>query len=178
MELFEAIKGRHSYRGAFKDQEVRREHLKLIVEAGLLAPSGANAQTTSFVIVDNPELLATIGKMHKSNQAMQQAKGMIACIADKEPLPVYENFHFQTEDLAAAVQNMLLAITALGYASVWIDGWLRLEGHAERINHLLQVPPAKTVRVLLPIGVPLEPPTAKEKKGFSERAWFNRYGEA
>ena len=31
---------------------------------------------------------------------------------------------FATEDCAASVENMLLAVTALGYATVWLDGVL------------------------------------------------------
>ena len=57
MELFESIRRRHSYRGPFRDQPVRRADPERIVEAGIRAPSGRNAQTTSFVIVDDPELV-------------------------------------------------------------------------------------------------------------------------
>ncbi|MCK4343353.1 MAG: nitroreductase family protein [Phycisphaerae bacterium] len=52
MDVFEAIAKRHSYRGPFKDQPVPRADLQRIVQAGLQAPSGKNAQTTTFVIVD------------------------------------------------------------------------------------------------------------------------------
>jgi nitroreductase len=80
------------------------------------------------------------------------------------------------EDSAAAVENMLLAITALGYATVWIDGWLRLQGHADQVGQLLGLPAGKVVRILLPIGVPAEAWPQKEKLPFEQRAWFNRYG--
>jgi nitroreductase len=176
MDLFEAIGRRHSYRGPFRDRPVPREDLTRIVQAGIQAPSGRNAQTTSFVIIDDPELLRRIGAMHASNLAVQQARAMIACIVDQTPQPVYEGHSFQVEDCAAAVENMLLAITALGYASVWIDGWLRVENHAVRIAEVLGLPVGKTIRVLLPIGVPAETWPQKEKKPFEARAWFNRYG--
>ncbi len=70
-----------------------------------------------------------------------------------------------------------LAVTALGYATVWIDGWVRIENHADIIGNLLGVPPQKIVRVLLPLGVPVETWSQKEKKPFEQRAWFNRYGQ-
>ncbi|RMG04478.1 MAG: nitroreductase, partial [Planctomycetota bacterium] len=57
MDVFEAIRRRHSYRGPFTDAPVPREDLRKIVEAGIRAPSGKNEQTTSFVIVDDPALL-------------------------------------------------------------------------------------------------------------------------
>ncbi|UCG33735.1 MAG: nitroreductase family protein [Phycisphaerales bacterium] len=178
MDLFAAIAERHSYRGAFRDRPVPREDLKKIVQAGLAAPSGKNQQTTTFVIVDDPETVKQIGGMHDKNTAVQQARAFIACIIDTDPQPSYKGFSFQVEDCAAAVENMLLAITGLGYASVWIDGWLRLEGRAEKISHLLGIPEGKIVRVLLPVGVPAEIWKRVEKKRFEERAWFNRYENA
>ena len=176
MDIFEAIGKRHSYRGPFKDQPVPRGDLRKIVQAGVLAPSGKNAQTTTFVIVDDEKLVRKIGALPSANKAMQQAKAMIACVVDVNPEAVYEGHSFQVEDCAAAVENMLLAITAAGYATVWIDGWLRLERRAETIGSLLGLPEGKITRVLLPVGVPEETWAQKEKKPFEARAWFNRYG--
>lgn len=176
MELFEAIRERYSYRGAFREDPIPREDLERIVEAGLMAPSGKNEQTTTFVIVDDPELVRQIGGMHPVNTAMRQARALIACIIDRLPEAVYEGYSFQVEDCAAAVENMLLAITALRYGSVWIDGWLRLEGQAEKIGRLLEVPEEKIIRILLPVGIPVEEGPRKEKRPFEERAWFNHWG--
>jgi len=176
MDLFDAIAKRHSYRGPYQDRPVPKEDLQRIVEAGLKAPSGKNAQTTTFVIVNDPALLEEIHGMHPKNQAMQQAKAYIVCIIDGQPEAIYEGHSFQVEDCAIATENMLLAVTAMGYATVWIDGWLRVEGRAEKIARLLQIPQEKTVRIILPIGVPAEQRTSMEKKPFNERAWFNRYG--
>ena len=74
--------------------------------------------------------------MHPTNKAMQQAPAYIVCVMDETPEALYERHSFQVEDCAAAVENILLAVTALGYATVWIDGWLRLKDHAERIGAL------------------------------------------
>lgn len=175
MDLFETVNKRHSYRGGFTNAPVSRENLVKIVQAGLDAPSGCNAQTTRFVIIDDPKLLDGIRQMHPANKAMQQAKAYIACIVDKQPAGVYEGLSFQVEDCAAAVENMLLAVTALGYASVWVDGWLRREGRAEMLGKLLGVPDNKIVRVILPVGVPEKDVIGPEKMAFEERAWFNKY---
>jgi nitroreductase len=177
MELFDAIAERHSYRASFRNQAIPREDLKRIVQAGLAAPSGNNAQTTLFVIIDEAEVVRQIGAMHEENAAVQQARAFIACIIDTDPRPFRKKHSFQVEDCAAAVENMLLAITGLGYASVWIDGWLREEGRAAKIGQMIGLPAGKMVRVLLPIGVPAEVYKRPEKKPFAERAWFNRYGQ-
>lgn len=176
MDLFKAFAKRHSYRFDFTDVPVSREDLLAIVEAGLLAPSGKNEQTTEFVIVDDADTCAKIGSLHASNKAVRQAKAFIVCIVDKEAEAIYEGHSFQIEDCAAAVENMLLAITALGYASVWVDGWLRVNNHAQTIAQMLSVPDDKVIRVILPIGVPAEQKSQPEKKPFDQRAWFDKYG--
>lgn len=176
MEFFETVQKRHCYRGGFAGTPISRDHLRRIVQAGLDAPSGKNAQTTRFVIVDEPARVRTIAAMHESNKAMQQAQAFIACIVDEQAEMVYEGMSFQVEDCAAAVENMLLAATALGYAGVWIDGWLRAACRAEAIGNLLNLPDGKRIRVLLPLGVPTETYKSPAKMPFAERAWFNTYG--
>ena len=52
---------------------------------------------------------------------------------------------------------MLLAITALGYATVWIDGALRAEDRAQRIGQLLGVPPNKPSAFSCPSACPPSP---------------------
>lgn len=174
MDVFSALTERHSYREPFKPIPIPQKDLRAIVDAGLKAPSGKNEQTTSFIIVHDQKKVRAIADMH-TQKAMNTAQAFIACIIDKQPPAVYEGVSFQIEDCAAAVENMLLAITALGYASVWIDGWLRGDRRAEKIGTLLGVPEHKTIRVLLPVGIPAVAGPRKEKKPFEERAWFDRW---
>jgi nitroreductase len=174
MDLFDAIAARYSYRGSFTNAPVPRADLIKIVEAGIQAPSGNNEQTTSFVIVDEPGILRQIATL-LDRPVCNTAQAMIACVID--PRPVLGNWSFAVEDCAAAVENMLLAVTALGYATVWLDGALRRDEMAARIGRLLGVPAGRTVRILLPLGVAAEPGRQQERLPFAQRAWFNRYGE-
>ena len=103
---------------------------------------------------------------------MRNPPALIAVLAREEP--VYQGLAFMREDYGAAVENMLLAITALGYASVWIDGVLRFEERAERIAGILDVREPWTVRVILPVGRPArEPGEPKGRLPMDERVWFN-----
>jgi nitroreductase len=174
MNLFDAIAARYSYRGDFKDSPVPRTDLLKIVQAGVQAPSACNAQVVSFVVVDDPQLVRQVAEILQK-PFCQTAKAMIVCVAD--PRPVYSNLSFMAEDCAAAVENILLAITALGYASVWLDGVVRVEDRAERLGRLLAVPLERKVRIVLPVGVPVEPGVQRERFPLGDRAWFNRYGE-
>lgn len=173
MELFEAIRNRYSYRGEFdKNCKVSRDELEKIVTAGVLAPSGKNAQTTEFVIIDDPQKLAELSMVHTNT-----ASAMIACIVNREPIPVYQDtMSFEIEDCSAAVENMLLAITAMGYASVWLDGVLRIDSLAEKVAKVIALPENKIVRVLLPIGKPVKAGQRPEKMPTKKRTSFNTYG--
>ena len=173
MDIFEAIAQRYSYRGPFTGAAVPRDDLRKIVQAGIQAPSACNEQVVSFVIVDDPALLRRIAEI-VDRPVCTTAKAAIACVAD--PRCVFQDVSFAAEDCSAAVENMLLAITALGYASVWLDGVLRFNNVAERVGDLLGVPRGKTIRILLPVGVPAEPGRQREKLAFDQRAYFNRYG--
>lgn len=173
MDVFEAIGKRYSYRGNFTDAPVSREDLQKIARAGLQAASAKNEQVVSLVIVDDAELLNEIARI-VDRPVCYSAKAMIACVID--PRPILGDLSFAVEDCATAVGNMLLAITALRYATVWLDGALRRDAIADRIARLLGVPSRLKVRVLLPIGVAAEPGEQKEKLPFERRAWFNQYG--
>lgn len=173
MELFEAIAKRHSYRGPFTAAPVPREDLRRIVEAGIRAASAKNEQVCSFVIVDDPAVLAEAARII-NRPVCETTKAMIVCIAD--PRPILGEMTFCVEDCAASVGNMLLAVTALGYATVWLDGVLRVDGVAARLAELLHVPKGFEVRIVLPLGVPANQEAQKERLPFEKRAYFNRYG--
>ena len=79
------------------------------------------------------------------------------------------------EDYAAATENMLLAATALGYATVWMDGMTKADKANTAIRGILNVPEGKTVRTILPLGVPAEVGAPKPRKSFEERVHYNAF---
>ena len=65
------------------------------------------------------------------------------------------------QSVAAAIQNMLLAIHALGYGSCWMTGPLVAQDAFEK---LLGFGKEKSVAALLPVGVPGEDTPARSRK--------------
>jgi len=127
-------------------------------------------------VVDDPRQLARLAAIDPGCGVLQRARAVIACIAPRGPAEDDERLFFGIEDCSAATENMLLAITALGYASVWLDGWLRYDGYDEAVGALLGVPEDRVVRVLLPLGRPAREEQQHAKLAWDERAWFGRYG--
>jgi nitroreductase len=69
------------------------------------------------------------------------------------------------QSVAAAIENMLLAIHALGYGSCWMTGPLVAQDAFER---LLGFGKEKSIAALLPVGVPDENPPARPRKQLEE----------
>lgn len=174
MDVLEAIAKRYSYRGPFKDQPVPREDLQRIVQAGLQAPSAGNGQTTSFVIVDDPAKLARLAEIVPNSVPIQTAKAVIVTCVDWHD-PQSERPDFGPVNYGAGVENVLLAATGLGYATLWMEGWKRAEGAQKAVAALLGLPDSLVVTVLIPLGVAEQPGQPREKRPFNERAWWNEY---
>jgi nitroreductase len=69
------------------------------------------------------------------------------------------------QSVSAAVQNMLLAVHALGYGSCWMTGPLVAQ---EAFAKLLKYGVEKRIVALLPIGVPDEAPKAGSRRPLEE----------
>lgn len=174
MDVFEAIAKRHSYRGEFTDAPIPHEHLVHIVQAGIDAPSGCNGQTTHFIAINDPLLIQAIASI-MDRPYIRTAKAIVACVCDKRPVKEGSDTTYYKEDAAAAVENMLLAITAIGYATVWLQGALAGD-IAHHLAGLLAVPKNKELLIILPIGVPKTQERPNTKKSFEKRVSFNTYG--
>ena len=173
MNAIEAISKRHSYRGTFKPTPVPREDLMTIMQAGLDAPSGCNKQTTSLIAVDDPEVLAKLRAVIDPPVA-QTAPAMI-CVLTRRII-AYRDRCFAVQDYAAAIENMLLAIVALGYQSCWYEGHITdVDRIGDKMARILGVPEEYELVCILPVGVAEEKPVPPKKKTFEERAWFNAF---
>jgi len=58
-QIMEALRARRSYR-KFKDEQVPREALEQVVEAARLAPTAHNTQSTSYIVVTDPDMLKRV----------------------------------------------------------------------------------------------------------------------
>jgi nitroreductase len=169
MEFFDVINKRGSYRGAFEEIEIPRCDLEAMLEAGIRAPSGYNFQTTSFIVVTRPELKKKLAQL-VDTEAMKTASAIIVPLSEHREAA--NGLSFETEDYAAAVAQLLLAVTALGYAAVWVDGQVKMNHVQERVVELLDVGEHQCVRALIPIGKPVDDVVQREKKPISERVIF------
>jgi nitroreductase len=163
MNALEAIRKRRSVRKLTGDP-VPKSDLETIVDAARLAPSGHNHQPWAFVVVTERPMIEKLGMVAKW---MEKSGAIIAVVMDTSS-------RFWLEDASAAVENMLVASTALGYGSCWVEGEsLRRE---DELKAMLKIPEDLRLITLVTVGVPVEWPT-KEKKPLAEVLHWERYGQ-
>ncbi len=133
-EVLSTIKNRRSVR-KYKSEQISEEDLKLILEAGIYAPSAHNQQTWHFTVIQSPELLRNINNIVREGMANSEVEWIHKMGSNPDFQVTYDaptlivvsgkadGIAWQT-DCSAAIQNMLLAAESLGIGSVWL-GLLR-----------------------------------------------------
>ena len=161
MDALEAMRRRRSVR-AYTGEPIPRADLEMIVDAGRLAPSGYNTQPWDFVVITERDL---IEQLKVASLWMEKAGAIIAVVMDPSS-------PWWREDGSAAIENMLIAATALGYGSCWLQGYTT--PREEEFKALLDIPGEKRLLTLVPIGVPVQWPTVG-KKSLADVIHWERY---
>lgn len=162
MDIFETIQKRRSIRD-FTGDPIPTDDIKKIIDAGRLAPSGNNKQPWDFIVVTDKTI---IQELSKAASWSAKAGALIAVVMD--PATKY-----WVEDGSAAIENMLLAATALGYGSCWLQG--NAKPHEAAFKRLLKIPQHLNLLSLIPIGVPTAWPASKQKKPLDEVIHWETY---
>jgi len=193
VEIFEAINTRRSIRN-FSDAPVDNATINQILEAGRWAPSWANTQCWKFVVVRDPEIKTKVADAminiqlpdrvvdNPAKKAINTVPVLLAVCAEigksgGKPGPGDGEFSYVTDkgdwfmfDTALAVENMCLAIHALGLGTVILGLF-----EADKAEQALNVPEGYRIVVLMPIGVPAregKTPPRKEMAGLViENKW-------
>ena len=163
MDLFEAIEERYCCRDLAPVQ-APREDLERIMDAGRRAASGMNVQPFGFIAVTERE---TIQRLASAQAFIADASAAIAIVAD----PAESKYWL--EDISAAAENMFLAITALGYATTWVEGTLMSKEDA--LKQYLGVPERLRLMILLPIGKPASPGSQAPKKPLDDLVHWEKW---
>ena len=117
--MLEAIKHRRACR-SFSTKEVEQSKIDEIVNAGLLAPSGMNRQTSVVIVIKDKKTRDELSKINASfsshipvgKDPFYGAPVVLLVIAHKDGLSLLDG--------AATIENMLLEATNQGLASCWI----------------------------------------------------------
>lgn len=147
MNTIDALMKRRSCR-AYKPGAIPDEHLRLILEAGRYAPSAGNTQPWRFVITRQPELKRQIAAACSEQHWMANADIILTGMGVPKESRKHGDWQWYSVDVSIAMQNMILAATALGYGTCWIGSF-----DQQLVKQLLNIPPAMHVIALTPIGI-------------------------
>jgi nitroreductase len=134
----------------FKQEPVERERLEKLLEAGRMAPSGANLQPLEFIAVDDAEL---------SGQIYEQTM-WAGYLPEWEPAPgerptawiaVVHNEQVSSDygqDVGFAAESITLVAEDEGLASCCIGSF-----QSQAVEELLGIPETHSVALLIGLGV-------------------------
>ena len=178
MTVREAVEARRSIR-AYQPEPVADADLKLILEAGRLAPSGCNLQPWRFVVTTDPALktrLADEGTLFEGNRDVcRQAPAVVTFVADLKahcraaemPESLKARFEGMDDDQLAAyaslnidiaIAQMNLQATELGYGMCWM-----MAIDPAKCAEILAVPAEFRVVAISPLGKPAESPDPRPR---------------
>lgn len=117
MNVSEAIRLRRSVR-KYKKCDIPDEHIRLILEAAMFAPSACNTRSWEFVVLKSDKAKQTAVNIHPYAKHLSDASiGIIVCARPELQSGISNGFFPQ--DCGAAIQNILLQSLELGYGSCW-----------------------------------------------------------
>ncbi len=159
MQIFEAMHTRRSIRKFDPDKSISEDDLRKILAAAMTAPSAGNAQPWHFVVVTDPALKQDLSRIHPYIGMLRDAPvGIVVCA--ELALEKYPGYWVQ--DLAAAVQNLLLAARGLGLGTVW-TGVCPVQDRMDAVRRILQLPSGVEPHAIVPLGWPLQEFTHKDR---------------
>ncbi|MCX6775677.1 MAG: nitroreductase family protein [Candidatus Micrarchaeota archaeon] len=174
-DFFTVVKGRRAVR-KFKKKEIPLKTLEKIIEAGTWAPSAVNTQPWEFVLVRDAEKKKKFGAIYEESmkafyrqdtEFIENAT-LLLVLADKE-----KALHLLST--SAAIENILLAATAMGLGSVWMCRPLMVEKNLNELRELFGIPQKYEIVGVIALGYPDEKPKPKERRSLKEILHYEKF---
>jgi nitroreductase len=194
---FFAVVGRQRAYRSFSDAAVGDHEVEQLLTAATFAPSAENKQPWEFVVVRDAAARATIGELTRRaweshGRAFSETRLTPKLLADVEQgatggiaaapvhIVVCADIARGLEVTVAssifpAVQNLLLAATALGLGSALTT---ITTGFRAELAELLSLPDHVVPIAVVPVGWPVRPLGPPRRDAFKAHAHRERYGSA
>lgn len=116
-ETIQDLKTRRSMR-TYKPEQITKNELVQVLEAGMNAPSGMNRQAAVMVVIQEPEMVKKLSAMNaavagEDSDPFYGAPTVIVVLADRT-IPTYQY------DGSLVMGNLLNAAHGLGLGACWI----------------------------------------------------------
>ncbi len=178
MSFQELAEKRYSCR-SYSDKPVEREKILSCIEAARQGPSACNSQPWSFIVADEPALVAEVSGCLRDpalpiNSFTQKSKAFIVILEEGTNISTklggtVKDQDYAQIDIGIAALAICLAATDLGLGNC-IIGWFS----EKKLAKLLSVPSGRRIRLVISLGYPAESAgRAKVRKPLEEKVRFN-----
>ncbi|UCE92519.1 MAG: nitroreductase family protein [Methanobacteriota archaeon] len=153
MEVVDAIEGRRSVR-AFKPDQVDDETITEGLRLANLAPSAGNLQARDFIVVRGQSTKNQLMDAAYGQDYVETAPVVVVFCANLGRIADYGDRGrelYCLQDVAAAVENMMLYLHSRGLGSVWVGAF-----DEKKASEALGLPDTLRPVAILPIGHPAE----------------------
>lgn len=159
--LNELLHRRRSHR-KYAQTRLTEEQIKQLMKAPLMAPSSKRCTPWEFVLVDNAEKKAALGKSRAANSTFAaEAALVVVVMADTEKTDTW------IEDASIAASYLQLQVEEMGLGSCWIHLRNRFTADNEStesyVRRILDIPEKYGIVCMIAIGEKLE-----EKRPFDD----------
>lgn len=155
MEFMDVLRERKSVR-SFREGEVEKEKLDMVLEAARIAPSWQNKQCWSFIVVSDKEAIKMLGG--NINGWLKGAPLAIVACGDPRQSGDRNGIQYYLVDVSIAMQQLVLAATDLGLGTCWLGAF-----DEAIVKQTLGIPDGIKVVAITPLGYPAE------KEGLRDR---------
>ena len=166
-EILDYIFKRRSIR-SYTGQPVERQTLIQILQAGMAAPSAVNSQPWEFVVVTDPDILASLRQRIMFGQ--YNAPAIIAVCGSPDVATNSAGRTYWIQDCSAAMENIHIAAAGLGLGSVWV-GVYPEEEKVKDVRQVLNIPDTVIPLGLAYLGYPAETQPARTQYDEKKVHW-------
>ncbi|AHM58162.1 putative NADH dehydrogenase/NAD(P)H nitroreductase (plasmid) [Peptoclostridium acidaminophilum DSM 3953] len=101
----------------FIEREVEEDKVEKLLRAAMQTNYAGSEQPWEFIVVKDKKVLSEISAMEEHLEVLKDSSCAVVVLTDMRKLFSPDNWH---QDMAAAVQNMLLEATNQGLEAVWL----------------------------------------------------------
>ncbi len=148
MDFYEVINNRRSIR-AYKKDPVEDDKLDRILNAARLAPTAANKQPLSFIVIKNNEIKQKLKDAYSQEWFFAAPIIICACALPGEAWKRNDGKAYVDVDVAIAMDHLILAASAEGLGTCWIAAF-----KPEVVKEILNLPDNTDPLILTPLGYP------------------------
>lgn len=160
METQDAINKRSSVRD-FSNKPVKFDLVLEAIDAANQAPFAGNINNLRFVILEKKESKSHIAEFSQQYWISDAQWVVLVCSENSKLENLYQDRGemYSRQQAGAAIQNMLLSLTAQGLASCWVGAFSGSE-----IKSKFKIPEQWNIEAIIPIGYPKIRAVKKKRK--------------